>query len=417
MLRRFMILSPLLLAFVPAVAFAQLLPPEGSNALTDAFNKDQQATIRRLLRGEEEATKDSQPAIELLAKWHTYRYTWQDNQDKPNAINKLYTELDNDLKEVAKNKPATQAFQHLFVEELVKTSREVLQNSKVIAQVNAARVLARAAQTGEEVAADPLVDILKDPQKSDGVKYWALRGLQDLFAPGVLQVPPAPMKDQARQTRCVLALLDFLDRKVPTASLSTREEIEGQRTLRREAIRALALTRYPAVVDDKNKIQGRTALTLLRIIRKDGFVPEPRWDEQIEAAIGIGRLQSGLFPDYQPDYAAQNMGVVIVEFAQKYTDEERGKVEKGWRYYAARLGEALAAMRADVAKTSKDKEVVAYIDEFVRRGSEQLRLIETKGEANPAKFSDWLQNAPIKSDTVYKGVADSKVKLTETNEK
>jgi hypothetical protein len=347
----------------------------------------------------------------------------------------LMADLDNDLVSAAKNKPATDDFLKLFLKKLVEYSKRVLNPQQpAIARINAARVLARVAQTGDEGVADSVADalteVLKDTNQNDGVRYWACRGLQQVFAPGIidsdLRMPPRALKSKDSQARCTLALLEFIDRKLPAPSTLPPHEAEGYRVVRREAIHALALTQYPAVLGEKNALQGRTAQTLERVIRHDGFALEPRWDEELEAAIGLGWLKVELFPDYQPDTGAQAIGAAVVDFARKYETEkiDRGAtedktkfVDKGWKYYAARLTESLDALKADVAKNVKDKATVEYVNQVAQRCSDILRLIDTRGDTRPGDLDNWLRSNPPKSDTVYKGVADSKVKLPESAER
>jgi hypothetical protein len=391
-----------------------VLPKDGQKALDDAYTREQRSIIKELIAGKSEAGKEQDPTIDLYAKWYTYRLTWPDVQSKPGEIGSLMTDLDGDLFRAAKNRPTTQAFLQKFASDLVTHAREVLKNRDAIARFNAARVLWQVARYGlasNEVAAT-LVEVIQNPAQDLATKWWAFRGLQEVFAPEG-KMPPTPLKDQALQNRVALALLEFLNAKLPLTPGSPEEEVDGLRSLRREAIHALALTQAPAVSDEKGKLAGRTALVLLRVVRKDGFVPEPRWDEQVEAAIGIGWMQPNLYPDYQPDYAAYNAAYAVAELAQHYTDEGG---DRGWRYYAARLSEAFDHLR-DSVKKSKDKDLVTYVNEVVKRAGDQLKLIETKGTVNAADFNDWLQNHPPKNDTVYKGVADAKVNPGQPMEK
>jgi hypothetical protein len=387
-----------------------VLPTDGQKSLDDAYNKDQASTIKELRDGKMEAGKEQDDTIDLYARWYTYRLTWPDIQSKPGAISGLVFDLESDLAKALKNRPTTQAFLEKLAPALAKHGREVLNNREAITRMNAARVLWEVAHTGyggNEVAA-VLVDVLQNPAHDLATKYWACRALQEVFSPDA-KVPPKPLKDKELQNRVALALLAFLDAKPPLSPASPQEEVDGFRTLRREAIRALALTQAPAVADAKGNLAGRTAQVLLRVVRKDGVVPEPRWDEQVEAAIGIGWMQGKLYPDYQPDYAAYQAAYAVVELAQRYSDETGDKVDKGWRYYAARLAEAFENLQKDAASNTKDKDLLAYLNDVAKRAGAQLRLMETKGTVNPADFNDWLENHAPKNETVYKGVADSKV--------
>jgi hypothetical protein len=384
------------------------LPHDGAAKLEQEYNKEVRQAIRDMEDGKAEVGKDDEGKIDVLAKWYTYRLTWDTIQNQPKEINGLMLDLDREFATAAKNEN-TKPFQHLFARALAKNARDVLNNRAAIARVNAARVLMTAAFTGEPDVASVCVDIVKSSDQDPGTKYYACKGLQEFLAPGG-KMPPTLLKDQALQNRIALALLGFLDEKLPVTAATPQDQVDGWRALRREAIHALALTQNPGVVE-QNKLVGRTAQVLLRVVRKDGFVPEPRWDEELEAAIGIGWMQSKLNPSYQPDYAIQNAAYAVLDFAGKYAEEKEKYPEKGWRYYSARLSEAFDNLQRDVAKThAKDKELVSYVNDVWKETSKVLHLMETRGEVKPQEFEQWLLNHQPKSDTVYKGVADSKVK-------
>lgn len=388
------------------------LPRDGTAKLDNDFNKEQRALIRELEEGKVEAGKDQEATIDLLAKWFTYRLTWSDVQNKPGAINQLFFDLEADFGKAAKNEN-TLTFRQMLARDLARNAREVLQNRLPLVRVNAARVLWEAAPTREPEVANVLVEVVDNPAHNLGTKYWAFKGLQEFLAPG-RQMPPPPFKDQKLPNRIALALLGFLGQKYPATDATPIDQVDGLRAVRREAIRALGLTQSPAVLadagKDKGKLVGRTAQVLLRVVRKEGFVPEPRWDEQVEAAIGVGWLQCKLDPAYQPDYAIYNAAYAVLQFATKYADEKDKPGDRGWRYYSSRLGEAFENLQRDVAKAyPRDKELVGYVTDVAKQTTAVLRLIETRGEARAADFEQWLQGHPPKSETVYKGVADSKV--------
>src|SRR5262249_41520165 len=155
--------------------------------------------------------------------------------------------------------------------------------------------------------------------------------------------------------------------------------VEGYRSLRREAIKALALTRHPAVVNPQDKaLQSRTAVVLLRVLMKDGFAPEPRLDERAEAAIGVGYLQGKLYESYQPDYAAHYVGWFLVDLANQYQEEKQDQKRRfPYRHLAARLSEALTGplgMQPDLIawKKKQDPAVVKYVGNVLSKGADLL---------------------------------------------
>jgi hypothetical protein len=391
------------------------LPKDGTQKLEDDYSKEVRTLFRQMADGQLEPGKEQEPTIDIVAKWYTYRLTWNNIQTETNKISQLMSDLDGEFSHAAKAQN-TQQFQHLFARALAKNARDVLNNRTAIARMNAARVLWRAAPTGEPDIAAALVDALADPEQDMGTKYWACKGLQEFLAPEG-KMPPVTLKDQALQTRITLTLLAFLDTRFPFSASTPPEEIEGIRALRREAIHALALTQNPAVVE-QGKLTGRTAQTLLRVVRKDGFVPAPGWGEQVEAAIGIGWMKSSLYPGYQPDYAVYNAAYGVVALAEKYAeDKTNGKAaDHGWKYHSERLAEAFDNLVRDLAgnkQLGKDKELNAYVADVNKAVANVLKLAGSRGDVNPGDLEQWLENHPPKGDTVYKGVADSKVKPPE----
>jgi hypothetical protein len=388
------------------------LPSEGQGKLeSDYNNRELKALIRDMEDGRIDAGKDQEAAIATLARWYTYRLTWQiDVQNKRGAINNLFVDLAAEF-DRANRSENTQSFKQMFAKDLAKYDREVLQNHYPIARMNAARVLYHAAGTREPDIANLLIEVVQNPAHNEGTRYWAFKGLQEFLAPGGRMPPPAfKDKDRALVGRIALALLAYLDQKSPVPEGTPQDQVDGFRAVRREAIHALGLTQSPSV-RDKGKLTGRTAQVLLRVVRQDGFVPEPRWDEQLEAAIGIGWLQDKLDPAYQPDYAVYNAAYGVLRLAVKYGDEARENPDRGWKYYSARLGEAFENLQRDITLTHRsDRELVAYVTDVAKQSLSILNLIGTKGNVNPGDFEQWLINHPPKSKTVYADAPDSSVK-------
>src|SRR5207248_2327028 len=59
----------------------------------------------------------------------------------------------------------------------------LLESSKPLVRINAARLMAdTAAKAGATAAAETFLKVLANPSEMDAVKFWALRGLTNLFA-------------------------------------------------------------------------------------------------------------------------------------------------------------------------------------------------------------------------------------------
>lgn len=296
-------------------------------------------------------------------------------------------------------------FVKLFGKELTKCLRDVFgRNSKPIVRVNAARMLALLAETEQEEVADTLVAVLQNPRESDGVKLYALRGLKVLFEAGSPE--QSVFKDPKREARTIAALQAYIARKpdLPTDPM----EVEGLRYVRREAVRALGMTRHPIVPTVKDA-SGQTAWWLLKVARKDGLTPEPSLTEQAEAAIGASQLRPN--KDLQLDYVAHHVGGVVVDFLNEFNRAKLGAAEANipWKLYATRLGIALDTLK-DQAKNAPGK-TGSYVDKVVDQARGALKPMEAKDpNPNPTVLDQWLRKNPPPAATVYKSIPDSSVK-------
>jgi len=381
-----------------------------------------------------------EPALLIKgAKWYIYRLTNDKHHVKEEGGDKdkggTPIETMNDLVKVAhdqlllptirksggKLNDNQKEYLKEFSSEVVKCLREVFKrNAKPLVRVNAARILAGVAETGQvggkDGTADTLVELINNPRESDAVKLYALKGLKELFAWS--KPDESVFKDDAkREARCIAAATDYIARQpdLPTAP----EEIEALRYVRREAVRALAKSRY-AVVPGTTDAKGRTAWWLLKVARKDGLSPDPSLSEQVEAAIGVCNLinKPGKEKDkeVQFDYVAYHVGGAAVDFLTAYVNRVKGGTADpglAWKHAAARLIEALDNLEAQ----AKDTSSAAYVQKLVETAKEPLRLVMDGKETNPERLDKWLRdtkNAP-KSTTVYKGIADSVIKPAEAN--
>lgn len=386
----------------------------GMNELEDAWRK-RRSLASQLLKGTTPADANDKNHVEALdveAKYLTYRVyldTLEIREEKPTGrrptIERAFRDFEGDLKYLEGGKAGMQAAANIFRDAVRLHAKEVIdfEKAKPIHKLFNARILAEIAKLGQGELADTLVEVLKDKKQNDAVRYYALRGLRNLLA----QVQPMqmpPLLTKAQETKCAEALLDFLEHKQGPSKGAPADEIDGFRVLRREAIRALAQFHTPTLSE-----KVRPALVLARFAGADERIqPEPRIDERVEAAIGLARMQSAQDKQYQPDYAANQIGRCLSAFAKKFNDE-KGKKEEGkdptrpWKIDAYRLNEALNALKMD----SKD----AYVAGVVDRGARIVRDV-MKGEQPKADDVTWFDtpesDAPNKE--LFKGVADSVVK-------
>jgi hypothetical protein len=419
---------PLLLSTsaVRAADPPQLLPADGKNVLDDAYAKQQKDNlIDKLLSGAPSAdpnNKQHTEALDVAAQWYTYRLTWG-LEAEPGKINGLFNELDNlvfnRLHEGGK-KSASSA--ELFTLGVIAHADEVLKaNKKPIVRINAARVLyrltdrndalaeteadvlARFGAEGRNKLADALAPVIEEPgTAADGARYWALKTLRNLLA------LPQPTQTLTREheEKALAAVLKFLkDRNGTLPAEASPNEFEGFRMLRREAVRALAQGHYPRLADDK----GRPALELLKIAVVDGVEPPPRLDERVEAAIGVARARADAENGYQPDYAAQQLGIFVYDFIVLYNEEkkraQKDQPVRPWAVYASRLYEALDAMNAQ----TKDPRVAAVVEASGRMLAEVEKGTAGGDRLNPSDLKTLLLDDKAPKGPLYRGADDAKV--------
>jgi hypothetical protein len=414
-----------------------ILPRDGEPAFKSPAYKAAhdrfQIISGRITEGGEKANKDSkedQAAVDWKAQYYTYRITWDKANTEPGEANRLMDEFNSQVNSAtsATVRQMNPAFGEMYLKALALRARDVIQTRQQLAAVNGARMLARLTEVGSVEAGDACAEALEDakgflePKARPGVQYHALQGLKNLLAlwaeaPTGAEAPPVPPGRKEREARYARLLVEVIGRKPPEGTkLTTPEEVKGLQVFRREAVRALAQYRAPAVADARGAIQepnGATALALLKVVNNDGLAPPARLDEQIEAGIGVARLRSKALASYQPDYAAQQLGYLVVEMASRAQPKDPSKFP--WKLYAVRFGDALEALRAD-AKGHPDKAVASHVGEVVRRSLSVVKEIELNERGNGGDLKLWLGDHPPPSKTLYKGVAGSTVRPLEKGE-
>jgi hypothetical protein len=389
-------------------------------------------TINRPQEGEKASKEnpDHRNAIDIVAQYYTYRLTWEGLTATPGEVDKLMSEFFSQVLsahsiEMRKGNPV---FSEMYLKALALRARDVVQTSQMIAAVNAARMLTRLAETGTVEAGDACLDVVKndkdfvDPKARMAAQYWALKGLGSLLeqwagaevnADGTPAVVPPERKE--REAKYVEALVATIEKFIPPGGKlpadltpSSPEEELGLQLFRREAVRALAQYRKPAVADAKGAIKVMSALTLLKVTNDDGLAPHARLDEQIEAAWGLGRIRSKALASYQPDYAAQPIGYVVVQIAQNAKQKDPSKFP--WKYHAARLSDSLKEMRED-AKGLSNKAGAAYVDKAVAQALGVLTDVESKElTTRGGDLKGWLDTNAPPDTTLYRGVDNSTVR-------
>jgi hypothetical protein len=359
MLRRIRLSSALttLAVAVSALAWVQTAAAQKLEDGLEALNRrayQLRDQISLLLRGEivfDPKLADHNEAIAVEAKSLTYPFILEPREDlekAPGKIDKLFRSLDTDLNYMARSKDKTEEVGKVFRNDIRLCALEVLnhKNARPIIKLNATRILARLAEYGQAELADDLVAVLRDPKENDGARYWALRGMRDLLVAS--SAGELPTLDKPRILKVAVAIMEFLAEKPPIIDATPADEIEGYRLLRREAIRTLSQVRLPMVNE-----KLRPAVVLAQFAGNDERIfPLPRFDERLEAAMGLLRLRPAKdAPGFQPDYTAEQLAHLISYFGTQ-ANARREKKDytrlRAWKVDAARMVAPVIAFRSEV---------------------------------------------------------------------
>ncbi len=381
-------------------------------------------------------TTDAERAIvEKVIKYYLYRLTWEEvQQDRDPArvgtIGSIMGDLIGHAESSSRLLPrpfvgqpdqdqiATRARQLENLKQMapifIKHIKVVLQNKQPIARINAARVLAKLAEWGQEPAVDELVNIIKNPAEHDAVRVWAFHGLEEIFSlMGTNDIRAKALfqgeKGAARYKAALFAIYDWL--KDRTNVLAARlqymkpDEVDALRYIRRVAALALGASRRPLIVDERSagKQEGPIAELLSRIVTADaGIVPAPSLRERLDASIALGQLRNDLSPSYQPDYAAYQIGKFLAELgAQANADRDNKGVNAfAWPTEAQRLQAALTGFVSQKTNAA----ATAYLDKLKPKAIALLVFFDdfTKNVGSVKDLNDWLRDNPQPSKEIYK---------------
>lgn len=426
-----LLLTLLLVAALHAPARAQRLG-DGEVAFDKKANLSN-AIRKQLFKGQLKANpqnKNHVEAIEVGAKEAIYPLFWKTaGRPTPGEINGLVERFDKDMTGLShpSARGTTAETQQLFCKHAIDAAAEVLQNdaAKPIATVNAARVLSLIPQrralrdvlhTEKEWADDVLprlaegngdhlatvcVQVLEDARTNDGTRYYLLRTLASLLG---LPPQPTPLVKKETAEKAFAAATKVVEKQTPFPKATPKQEVEGYKMLRLQAVAVLAQARVPVVGKDK------VALTLARVAGNDeSIVPSPRHEERVEAAIGLARMgpAAAKFPDFQPDYAAVQIARAIASFGGQANANLESKAAQRlapWPVEAARLYEAVEGFKLAV----KNPFVQSVTDQCLKL---VLARIERRTAADPGALTDWLGlNPPGMASSLFKSDPKSTIK-------
>ncbi len=384
--------------------------------------------------GKEELTDADKKTLEQAAKFQFRRLTQEKYWRKPPPEGLTLDQwMEQDIFKYmpvpTPQKPLNenqQKYMAAFLETYRAPIEDALHHPEAIVRVNAARILARIAESGQEKAAKDILQVLNDKKQIDAVKEWMFHGLEGLFnasywtaaIPGGQRPNRRAFKDEALEDQCIQALVDFILRKPNLGPNASEEEIKGLQYVRRAAIRALAVTRLPAIIVKKQFVGTPTSLVLVRVVANDGLTPPASISERLEAAIGLCQLQSNLADNYQPDYAAHAVGLFLVDLAKEYNDKRGAKGGEikpyPWKWWAGRLEAALQGW-----KEANPKSATSSGDYIEKLGDKYKSVLLTvgkeQGTVDVNDLKSWLRTPPPNT-ALFKNHPETAVKPAESAE-
>lgn len=410
----------------------QLQPPPGEDVMLGGLGDkllpkessrlgDLRHGKKSLIEGNAKETDDNKAVLTKAARYYAYRLTnpsflAKDQNPEGFTMNDLVNQAYEKLLLVPeiRGKRGVKDEQKLYLKEFSKELttclREVLSNNgKPIVRVNAVRMLAGVAEAGQEEVADTLREIILNPKENDGIKLYAFRGFKELFEQGG---DKSIFQNADREIACITAICDYVHRPRPTTlpDDAPADEIGGYQFVRREAIRALAATRYPITPKGKTAAPCLTALWLQRALNKE-LDPAPSLTEQAEAAIGLCHLRASLSNQYNLDVASYEVGKYLVDFIGEYSNQ-RATTQKlvPWKLYATRLVIALEVLNNQSKEAGANKEAAAYVSKLVAEAQKALRPLEVDKDADPTALDTFLKGNPPPNKELLKGVKEATLK-------
>jgi hypothetical protein len=410
----------------PAAAQVPLHPAANEEALLggpgDKLLTKENSKFGDLRHGKERVTgpgsRENMEILKKAARWYAYRLTnpiYLEKEKNPEGftmndlVNQAYDKLllVPEIRSKRPLKDEQKEYLKHFSTEMIACLRDVLsKNAKPIVRINATRILSGIAEAGQEDAAESLCQLIQNPRESDAVKLYAFEGLKELFDQGS---PDRSIITKAdREAECIKAINQFIQRPNPLPAKVEADEIAALQFVRREAIRALGVTRYP-IVPKVAGPEGLTALTLYRVLQGK-IDPPSSLTERAEAAIGLCQLRLSLNKDYHADVAVHEAGRFLVDFITEYNNQRLTKVSTlPWRWYTARLWIALEQLDFQ-ARNTGPKDVSAYVTRIVGAAQKELRPLEVDKDGTPPDLDAFLTANPPANKEILKGVGEATLK-------
>jgi hypothetical protein len=381
----------------------------------------------------------AQQVMDKMARWLLYRLTRLDVQEGresggiPQVLEELFSFAPTGAfprigkGEADQDEMTKRQYKRQFVREFRIAAtphvRKLLQIKDLIVRVNAARLLHRFAEFGEEEVADDCIRIIDNPYEHDAVRHWAIKALGEVFkGPAGDATPSQPQAAAARGQRIengALAIAKWLKARcempAPAVNELRDEEKNGLRFVRKEAVRTLTATHRPWAVEKEVAGQirrdGPIAGVLFDIMmgEENKISPEPSWEERVEAAHGLCFLEIRAGSNYQPDFAVEGMGRFIAALSAAANDDKSRQKER-WRYFASHLqggGDNLRAMLERTPPTALRPEATTYMKKALDEVRSAFSNLNDPMQLPQAaqNLNNWLNQYRAPSRELYRTAA------------
>jgi len=313
---------------------------------------------------------------------------------------------------------ADNPFNTSFLEKILEKTKEIIPNTSISARINAVRMqamcpaeIANCDLAGQKILPEQFMEsFITILQKSpdDGMKLYALKGIRDTYK--VIRPMAVVKKASSRVTlspalevKVAETLAKLIETPIVYPAGTAPEIVEGYRVLRREALKALAQSRAPISGE-----KGRTAFILAKFANGSDIKPEPRLDERAEAAIGLLnlRLQDPDTSEYNMEAALYQFSSFLIDYFQRFNSRNDSDAEKlfPWKYYAARITDALDELNKEVKN-------FPYVVETVQKIGLGLSDMEKLDKAAVPQLATFVQSKAPASLLIYKKIPGTEVKL------
>jgi len=313
------------------------------------------------------------------------------------------------------------------------------QNPTPIVKINAARMLAAACRSGATAHYPTITGLITNPNVSADVKYQAFHAAANLLSAYDLNDYPIRTK-HSNKPKEVSALVAAVQNAIlkpggilpaPPAGMELApDQVDVLRFIRRQAIRALAKVRFaeraPGVPPSPDLYP---AFTLAQIAVSDPAIqPPPTETEIAEAVIGLCNMSPTGRDSDKAVYASAMSDAVatgIITFATRRAASQLDKTIP-WRFYGARLSEALKGWRPlfdpaynpvkPIATLPAPKPVEDLVAEADRRVL--IPMFEANGPVDLnglRQFRDLTLRADPKKFTLSPFTSNPKLTLTKHN--